>query len=199
MRKRYRLAGILVAAVFAAAPFCVRADSLRAGSDMSGAPFEFVNPTDHRTEGFDLDVLAAMSGKLGRPIAVSNHTFDDLIAAVKRGDFDLAMSAMSDLREREKQVDFIDYFLAGGGIMVPAGNPHRIFAINALCGYKVTVETGTTYELILDAASKACKAVGLGAIDVITDKTDDGAYALFQQGKADAYVTDYPVGVSRVK
>jgi polar amino acid transport system substrate-binding protein len=168
------------------------------GSDVSGAPFEYYGPPGHTMLGFDIDLLKAMSIRMG-PILVVNHTFDDLLAAVRRGKFDLAMSAISDTRDREKLVDFIDYFIAGGGIMVRPGNPHRIFAIDALCGYSVSIERGTSYLADLQKQSDNCKAVGLGPMNLLTYDTDDAAFEAFMGGKGDAYIADYPVAVYRQK
>jgi polar amino acid transport system substrate-binding protein len=194
----FRLAATLVAAAALIGLIPLRAPAaIQVGSDVSGAPFEYFGP-GHRMLGFDIDLLQAMSAQLG-PVLVVNHSFDDLLAAVKRGKFDLAMSAISDTRDREKIVDFVDYFVAGGGIMVRAGNPHRIFAIDALCGYGVTIETGTSYLADLQKQSDDCKAVGLAPIDLITSPTDDAAFAAFQAGKGDAYIADYPVAVYRQK
>lgn len=196
----HRLVGFFVAAgIFVVVPFAAPSATLRVGSDVSGAPFEFFAPNSHAMLGLDVDLLQAVSVKLGEPVAIFNHRFDDLLSAVRRGKFDLAMSAISDTRSREGLVDFIDYFLAGGGIMVPANNPHRIFAIDALCGFTVTVEKGTSYEATLRAQSTDCKNVGLGAIRVSTFATDDAAFAAFARGNAAAYVTDFPVGAFRVR
>jgi polar amino acid transport system substrate-binding protein len=195
----FRLVSVLVAAILLAGSFPSSAPAaIKAGSDVSGAPFEYFAPGSHQMLGFDIDLIEAMSKKLG-PVVVTNHTFDDLLAAVHRGTFDIAMSAISDTRDREKIVDFVDYFIAGGGIMVRPGNPHKVFAINALCGYGVTIETGTSYLGDLQRASEGCKAVGLAPIQLLTFSTDDDAFAAFQAGKGDAYVADYPVAVSRKK
>jgi polar amino acid transport system substrate-binding protein len=189
------VAGLLmVAMLIGFLPLNARADRT-VGSDVSGAPFEYFGPGKQML-GFDIDLIKAMSVQLG-PILVINHTFDDLLAAVKRGKFDMAMSAISDTRDREKIVDFVDYFVAGGGIVVRQGNPHRIFAINALCGYTVAIESGTSYLADLQAESKNCEAVGMKPIALVTFKTDDEAFAAFQGGNGDAYVADYPVAVSR--
>jgi polar amino acid transport system substrate-binding protein len=196
-----RLAISLVVAGFLAVvpSFATASDSVRVGSDVSGAPFEFYASGGHQMLGFDIDLLQLMAAKLGRPIVVDNHQFDQLLAAVRSGQFDLAMSAISDTPTREKLVDFVDYFLAGGGIMVPAGNPHRIFSIDALCGYSVSVESGTSYEADIQKQSKDCVAVGLAPIQVVSVSTDDAAFQAFSTGRASAYVTDYPVGEYRVR
>jgi polar amino acid transport system substrate-binding protein len=122
-----------------------------------------------------------------------------LLGAVGRGQFDAAISAISDTSGRENEVTFVDYFIAGGGIIVPKGNPLRIFGIDGLCGYAVTVEAGTSYEADLRKQSADCTAVGLGQIRILTYPTDDGAFAAFIAGKAPAYVADYPVDVYRVR
>lgn len=174
-------------------------EPVRVGADVSGAPFEYYPPNSHVAAGFDIDLLQAMGQKLSSPIAIVNHQFDDLLAAVRRGEFNAAMSAISDTASREKVVDFVDYFVAGGGIMVPKGNPGRIFGIDGLCGYAVTVESGTSYENDLQQQSAACQQIGLGPIRVLTFPTDDEAFAAFTQGKAPVYVADYPVQVYRAR
>jgi polar amino acid transport system substrate-binding protein len=195
----FRFVGVSIAAIVLAGllPLGTPA-ATQVGSDVSGAPFEYFGPPGHKMLGFDIDLLKAMSIRMG-PVLVVNHTFDDLLAAVRRGKFDLAMSAISDTRDREKLVDFVDYFIAGGGIMVRPGNPHRIFAINALCGYSVAIEKGTSYLTDLQRESDNCKAVGLGPMQFLTYDTDDAAFAAFMGGKGDAYVADYPVAVYRQK
>ena len=173
--------------------------TLSVGADVSGAPFEYFPPNSKQAIGFDIDLLTAIGAKMGDQFSVVNHQFDDLLASVKKARFNAAMSAISDTSGREKLVDFVDYFAAGGGIMVPGGNPHNFYGIDGLCGYRVTVESGTSYEGDLRKQSDACKAVGLGPITVITFPTDDDAFAGFIAGKSDAYVADYPVGAYRAR
>lgn len=196
MQLRWRSLGSLLlgALLLGAAP-----TSLRFGSDISAAPFEFYQGSSKAPIGFDVELLQAIGAKLGEKPQLVNHQFDDLLAAVRRGTFDAAISAISDTRAREKQVDFIDYFIAGGGIIVPKGNPARIFSLGSLCGYSVTVESGTSYEASLKAQSSDCTAIGLGPVRVVSYATDDQAFAAFVAGKTDAYVADYPVDEYRVR
>jgi polar amino acid transport system substrate-binding protein len=175
----------------------VPAATLRLGSDVSGAPFEYFAAGSKVPLGFDIDLAHALAAKLGSPVTIVNHQFNDLLAAVARGRFDASLSAISDTSGREKTVSFIDYFIAGGGIVVPRGNPLRIFTLGGLCGYAVTTEAGTSYESDLRHQSADCTAVGLGAIRILSYPTDDQAFAAFIAGKAPAYVADYPVGVYR--
>jgi len=125
-----RFVGVFCAAIFLAALLPLESPAAtQVGSDVSGAPFEYFSSPGHKMLGFDIDLLKAMSIRMG-PILVINHTFDDLLAAVRRGQFGLAMSAISDNREREKVVDFIDYhgwfignvadiaIVAGAGLLI---------------------------------------------------------------------------------
>ena len=144
-------------------------------------------------QGFDIDLANAISQKMGASITISNHTFDDLIPSVRKGSFDLAISAMSDTRAREAQVDFVDYMLAGSGMLVPYGNPKHIFDLGGLCGLTVDVQRGTSQDTALQEQAKKCKDVGLAAPKILTFGTDDDAFKNFVAGKSDVHVTDYPV------
>lgn len=167
--------------------------SLRVGSDISYAPLEFYAPSSKRVEGFDYDLARALAAKMGTGLSFQNHDFNDLIKALNAAKFDLVLSAMNDTRDRAKQVDFVDYFLAGSGILVPAGNSHHVFNLASLCGMTVDLQRGTAQETAIDAQSKDCTAVGLHQITVLSYSTDDEALKQFLAGKSMAHISDYPV------
>lgn len=183
----------MLATVFSA---CVAASAataqLKIGSDVSYAPLEFYG-SNHQMIGFDVDLAQALAKQLGEPVVLTNHTFDDLLKSVRNGTFDISISAISDTRAREGQVDFVDYLLAGSGMLVPAGNPKHIFDLAALCGMRVDVQRGTSQETELNEQSKQCATVGLAPIKLITYATDDQAFQAFAAGKSDVHVTDFPV------
>lgn len=189
-----RASSLLLAAIFSmcAARALAAGAPLRAGSDVSYAPLEFYSGA-HQLRGFDVDLATALAEKLGSPVSIANHTFDDLIPSVKKGSFDLAISALSDTRPREAQVDFIDYMLAGSGMLVPAGNPKHVFDLGALCGLRVDVQKGTSQQAALEEQSKRCKDVGLASIKLNEFSTDEEAFKFFAAGSSDVHVTDYPV------
>ncbi|HET9096776.1 MAG TPA: ABC transporter substrate-binding protein [Candidatus Baltobacteraceae bacterium] len=166
---------------------------LRVGSDISYAPLEFYAPHSKRVQGFDYDLSQALAAKMGTTAAFQNHDFNDLIKALNRGKYDLVISAMNDTRDRARQVDFVDYFLAGSGILVPAGNPHHVFNLASLCGMTVDLQRGTAQETALAAQSKQCAAIGLHPITVLAYATDDEALKQFLAGKSMAHISDYPV------
>lgn len=185
----FSIAALLLLVPMAAAA----ARPLRVGSDISYAPLEYYAGSSHRVEGFDYDVARALAAQMGAPLEFSNHDFNDLLASVRGGKFDAAMSAISDTRQREKSMDFIDYFLAGSGILVRAGNPHRIYNIAGLCGMRVDLQRGSSQEQAVRTESKRCAALGLRPIAVQAYATDEEALKHFLAGETVAHISDYPV------
>jgi polar amino acid transport system substrate-binding protein len=185
----------LIALALALIPVAASAaqSPLRVGSDISYAPLEFTAPHSTRVQGFDYDLAQAIAAQMRAPVSFMNHDFNHLIPALKRGTFDAVISAMSDTRARSKQVDFVDYFLAGSGMLVAAGNPHRIFNLASLCGMTVDLQRGTSQQTAVDAQSKACAQVGLKPIVEKTYATDDEALKHFLAGETVAHISDYPV------
>lgn len=100
---------------------------------------------------------------------------------------------MSDTRQREKQVDFIDYFLAGSGILVAKGNPAHIYNLGDLCGRAVDLQKGSSQEGLLKAQSDKCVDVHLGAIKILSFATDEEAFKQIAGGKSIAHISDFPV------
>jgi polar amino acid transport system substrate-binding protein len=166
---------------------------LRVASDISYAPLEFYPAKGKTVEGFDYDLAQALGKRMGETVDFRNHDFASLIPDLRAGKFDLVLSSMSDTREREKNVDFIDYFLSGSGILTKAGNPAHLWDLSTLCGHVIDVEKGTSQEAALTKQQAACKGVGLGEITIVEAPSDEAALQLFLAGKSEAHVSDYPV------
>ncbi len=184
----------ILAFILALAPSAaLAAPTLHVGSDISYAPLEFYAPHSKQVQGFDYDLAVLLAQTLGQEADFRNHDFNDLLKAVKAGRFDFAVSAISDTRVRSKQVDFIDYFLAGSGILVQAGNPRHIFNLGSVCGMSVDMQRGTSQENAVKAQSTRCTAAGLRGIDMHEYATDDEALKHFIAGETVAHISDYPV------
>lgn len=169
------------------------AQPLRVGSDISYAPLEFYANGSKAVQGFDYDLAQALATQMGMRLSFENHDFNKLLSAVDAGTFDAVMSAMSDTRARAKQVDFVDYFLAGSGLLVTAGNPHHIYNLASLCGMTVDLQRGSSQQSAVEAQSKSCEALHLKPITVLAFDTDADALKHFVAGESAAHVSDYPV------
>ncbi len=172
---------------------------VKVGSDVAYAPVEFYD-TDGRTViGIDPDLGKALGDKLGVKFQFTNATFDGLIPAVQSKRFDIVMSAMSDTKERQAKLDFIDYFNAGTSIVVKKGNPENINGLGDLCGKTIALQRGTTQEDVAKAQQAKCSAAGKGPIKVLTFDKDTDALLQIKGGRAVADMNDFPVAAYNAK
>ncbi len=172
---------------------------VKVGSDVAYAPVEFYD-TDGRTViGIDPDLGKALGDKLGVKFQFTNATFDGLIPAVQSKRFDIVMSAMSDTKERQAKLDFIDYFNAGTSIVVKKGNPENINGLDDLCGKTIALQRGTTQEDVAKAQQAKCSAAGKGPIKVLTFDKDTDALLQIKGGRAVADMNDFPVAAYNAK
>ncbi|MBB2890631.1 transporter substrate-binding domain-containing protein [Flexivirga oryzae] len=88
-------------------------------------PFETLSSDQHTIVGLDPDILQAIAHQLGITAKFQQAGFDSIIPGLQAGRYDMAMSGMTDTTQREKQVQFVDYFLVGGGILMAKGTRPR--------------------------------------------------------------------------
>lgn len=180
-------------------PAIASAGVVKVGSDVSYAPVEFFDADGKTPIGIDPDLAKAVAGKLGVKFEFTNATFDGLIPAVQSKRFDVVWSAMSDTKERQDKLDFVDYFNAGTSILVKKGNPEKINTLDDLCGKTVALQRGTTQEDVATKQQDACKAAGKGAITVLPFDKDTDALTQIKNGRAVADMNDFPVAAYNAK
>lgn len=173
--------------------------SVDIGSDVSYAPVEFFDTNGTTAIGIDPDLAAALGQKLGLKFTFHNATFDGLIPAVKSKRYDIVMSAMSDTKERQASLDFVDYFNAGTSILVKKGNPEKITSLDDLCGKTIAIQRGTTQEDVANAQQAKCTSGGKSKIKLLTFSTDTDALTQIKSGRAVADMNDFPVAAYNAK
>ncbi|MEU9048541.1 MULTISPECIES: ABC transporter substrate-binding protein [unclassified Kitasatospora] len=181
---------------------------LRIGMDVNYAPVEF-RGQDGKPTGLDPDLATALGKILDVRIEFVDTTFDKLIPNLQGKQYDVAMSALSDIRQRRdgldetgKQVnpgvDFVDYFIAGSSIVVPKGNPKGIKTLDDLCGKTIAFQQGTTQDEIVTRQVAVCARTGR----VLTThrlESDAKALAEVASGAAAAGLNDFPVAAYAAK
>jgi len=172
---------------------------VKVGSDVAYAPVEFFDTDGKTVIGIDPDLGKALGDKLGVKFQFTNATFDGLIPAVQSKRFDIVMSAMSDTKERQGKLDFVDYFNAGTSILVKKGNPENINGLDDLCGKTIALQRGTTQEDVAKAQQAKCTAAGKGPIKVLTFDKDTDALLQIRGGRAVADMNDFPVAAYNAK
>jgi polar amino acid transport system substrate-binding protein len=101
-------------------------------------------------------------------------------------------AAVTDTKARQEKYDFVDYFNAGQAIVVPAGNPEGITAVEDLCGKSVSVLVSSAQEALLNQFNTdECAS---DAIAITSLPNDQDALLQVQSGRADASFTQEPVG-----
>ncbi|QNS02715.1 ABC transporter substrate-binding protein [Streptomyces xanthii] len=181
---------------------------IRVGSDLAYAPVEFKDKSGG-VIGIDPDIAAAMGKQLGVKFEFENGTFDTLVTGLRSNRYDIAMSAMTDTKDRQngvdsdtgkkvgEGVDFVDYFNAGVSIYTPKGKTQGIKTWDDLCGKKIVVQRGTVSHDLAKAQAKKCpkgKTLGIQAFD-----DDQQAQTRLRSGGADAGSSDFPVAAYAVK
>ncbi|MFJ2238629.1 ABC transporter substrate-binding protein [Streptomyces sp. NPDC087859] len=180
---------------------------IKVGSDIAYAPVEFKDDSG-KTVGIDPDIAAALGKQLGVTFEFENGTFDTLITGLRSDRYDIAMSAMTDTKDRQEGVDsetgkkvgegvdFVDYFTAGVSIYTQKGKNTDIKTWADLCGRKLVVQRGSVSEDLAKAEAKKCpggKKLTLESFD-----NDQQAQTRLRAGGADAGSSDFPVAAYAV-
>lgn len=170
-----------------------KSGTVRVATDVPYAPFEmFVAEGKPELTGLDYDLGQALGAKLGVTFAFTPQKFDGIVPAIQAGKFEAAMSAMTDNKERQAVVDFVDYSVSGSGIMVVKGNPEKITNLDDLCGKKAAVQAATNQLDLLKEHQAKCKAAGKGEIDIQTFPKDSDAQLALRSDKVVAQVQTKP-------
>ncbi|MEV7519696.1 ABC transporter substrate-binding protein [Streptomyces sp. NPDC091371] len=175
---------------------------IKVGTDATYAPMEFTE--GGKIVGVDPGIAEALSKQLGVPFKFESGTFNTLVSSMQTGRTDVVMSSLSDTKARQDGldengvktgagVDFVDYFMASTGILVKKGNPDGIKTIDDLCGKKLAVQRGTTYEKAAKEQSEKCKSAGKGEISIEAFESDAEAQTRVKAGGAVADLNDSPV------
>jgi polar amino acid transport system substrate-binding protein len=166
------------------------------GSDVAYPPVESFDTDGKTVVGLDPDLAKEIGDLLGVKLVFHNATFNGLIPSLKSKRIDVIMSAMSDNKKRQKEVDFVDYFIVGTSIIVKAGNPDGISTLDDLCGKTIAIQQGTTQDDVAEAQKTKCGAKGL---KILKFPTDPEALLQVKQGRAVADMNDFPVAKAIVK
>ncbi|MFG2377479.1 ABC transporter substrate-binding protein [Streptomyces sp. NPDC048504] len=178
------------------------------GSDIAYAPVEFKDNSG-KVVGLDPDLGAAMGKQLGVKFEFQNGTFDALLTGLRSNRYDIAMSAMTDNKNRQdgvdpdtgkkvgEGVDFVDYLTAGVSIYTRKGQTENIASWSDLCGKKLAVERGTVSEDLAKSETKKCTGGKKITIEAFDD--DQQSQTRLRSGGADAASSDFPVAAYAVK
>jgi len=167
--------------------------TLTVATEAQYAPNEFIAPDGHTIIGMDADLMKALTETMGLKVKLVNSNFETIIPGLAAGRYDVGASSFTDTKEREKTVDFVDYYTAGISFYAKStGNP-AVNTVADLCGKKVAVEKGTTEQEESEAQSKKCAKEGKPAVTPLIYPGQDAVNLAVSSGRADVGMADSPV------
>ena len=166
---------------------------IRIGSEETFPPIEFREEGKTEVLGVSVDLLTEVGNRLGLKIDYIHADYASLISGIQAGRFDLASGGISDLEEREKVLDFVNYLRSGVSILLLNSNKSKVDTVDDLCGKTITTLLGS--HVIVDAvnaASERCAARSQSKIRIDQLPAAPDARMQLDLGRADAYMGDYP-------
>ncbi len=123
--------------------------TLVVGVSADYAPFEFMYPDAGGNMvygGIDISVAQYVADEMGLTMQVENMSFDNLLASLDKGDFDIVLSAMEATPERLENADFSDpyYTDVPPAILVKADKADQYETLADFSGKYVGAQTATT-------------------------------------------------------
>ncbi len=164
----------------------LKSGELRVGFEAGYMPFEMTDKKG-RFVGFDIDVAKEMAKAMGVKFTPVNTAWDGIIPSLITNKFDIIISGMTVLQERNLKVNFADpYIIVGQTILLNKKHEGVIKSYKDLnnAKYIVTSKLGTTGE-------KAAKAKISKATYKSFETSTEAALEVLN-GKADAFVYDLP-------
>ena len=153
------------------------------------APFAFKDENS-KLVGYDLDLLDAMSKKLGFTYKVTPTEYDNMFMAVANGEYDIGMGQVCITEDRKKKMDFTEPY-ENAGLQFIVRKDENLTSVDQLKGKKIAVEKGTASHKYVTEHCKDSEIVVFPSISA--------AFMEVEQGKADALMQDKPNAVYYLK
>ncbi|HJU23808.1 MAG TPA: ABC transporter substrate-binding protein [Casimicrobiaceae bacterium] len=186
-------------AVLLVATLASAAEPIKAGSITNSPPMISYASDGTTLQGAIVDLAAAMSQKTGRQIVFESIPFAGLLPAMEAKRIDITFTLMNDTPEREKILDFVDFFNLGTMLLIKKGNPDRVESLETMCGKTVSTVQGSTQIALVDEMSAKCKAAGKPPIDNLQYSQPSDARLQVQTGHVAAFLGNTPVMVYLAK
>ncbi len=118
---------------------------LRVATEVGYEPFSYADAAG-TPAGFDVEIAQALCATMKRECEIIFMPFDDIIPAVAKGDVDLGAVGLGITPEREKIVDFTDYYYRSQSIFIERPGRVRSLSPEDMEGTRVGVQPGSIQE-----------------------------------------------------
>jgi len=189
-----------VASVAKLVPAAIKSKgTLNVATEAQYAPNEFIASDGHTIIGMDPDMVKALGEVMGLKVTMINANFEAIIPGIQAGRYDLGASSFTDTKEREKVVDFVDYFSAGISFYAKSSSNPGVNELADLCGKTAAVEKGTVEQEEAEAQSKKCTKEGKSAVTVLSFPGQNAVNLAVSSGRAELGMADSPVVAYQIK
>jgi polar amino acid transport system substrate-binding protein len=147
----------------------------------------------------DPDMMTALGEVMGLKVNMINANFETIIPGLAAGRYDIGASSFTDTKEREKTVDFVDYFSAGISFYAKTSANPGVSELKDLCGKATAVEKGTVEQEEAEKQSKACTKEGKKAVTVLSYPGQNAVNLAVSSGRAELGMADSPVVAYQIK
>ena len=161
--------------------------TLVVGVSADYAPFEFMYPDASGNMvygGIDISVAQYVADELGLTMQVENMSFDNLLASLDKGDFDIVLSAMEATPERLENADFSDpyYTDVPPAILVKADVADQYKTLADFNGKSVGAQTATTKLDLVNDIEGATPVALASVLDLVNELVYDKVDAILVDG-----------------
>lgn len=173
--------------------------TLSAATEAQYAPDEFVATDGHTVIGMDADLVHAIGAVMGLKAKMINADFETIIPGLAAGRYDIGASSFTDTKEREKTVDFVDYYTAGISFYTKSSANPGVTTVADLCGKSVSAEKGTVEQEEATKQSSKCTKEGKKAVNLLAFPGQNAVNLAVASGRAELGMADSTVADYQVK
>ncbi|MEM0369310.1 MAG: ABC transporter substrate-binding protein [Pyrobaculum sp.] len=163
------------------------------GTDATWPPWEWVR--GGAIVGWDIDIAREIARELGVELEIRDIRFAGLLEAVRRGDVDIAISAITWTTEREKVLEFSMPYYLESIVVVTKADRQDIDKVDDLYRKRVGVQIGTTHE---EWAAENLEKAGRAVVSRY-DKVYPYMVEVLRRGDVDAIILDRSIATALVK
>lgn len=184
-----KFAKFLVATCVLVGANALNAEVIKVGTNANFPPFEYLDENNTVT-GFDMELVDAVSKKVGFEYEIVNMGFDGLIPALKSGKIDMIASGMSATEARKKAADFTESYFVTENVFMKRKDNDAIKTKDDIKGKIVATQLGTVQEIAIRE---------LKDIKVSTMEDPITVILALKNGKVDVAVFDTSVAYGYMK
>ncbi|WP_420877951.1 transporter substrate-binding domain-containing protein [Rosenbergiella australiborealis] len=170
---------------------------ITAGSDMTFAPYEYIDAG--KPAGFDIKMLDGIAKSLNMKAVNIDTRFPNLITGLQGKRFDITNSSMYITPERLKVIDMIPYLKTGEKILALSNSHYLPQSPDQMCGHTIGAMSGTSFlQGLMTFSKNSCVAKGQAPITLREYPTDPQVTQALLSKAVEAQITDNAVAQSAI-